>query len=112
MSDELDDFRIGSFERTRCLVTKNTDEELDTKFKPQGVTVSFKVPTEAPLLPLNLNDQEEVVGTSTTCTRTTCSSMDQYIEKDKNEIGDETNNDIFLEREEDITEDAKQITGS
>ena len=99
-----DDFRIWSFERTQCLVTKSTGEELDNKFKPQGVTVSFKVPTEAPPLPLplKLNVQEEVVGTSTTYTRTTCncSSMDQYIEKDKNEIGDETNDDIFLEREE------------
>ncbi len=86
---------------------KNTDKELDNTFKPQGVTVSFKVPTEASPLPLKLNVQEEVVGTSTTCTRTACSSMDQYIEKDKNEIGDETNDDICLEREEDITEDLK-----
>ena len=37
--------------------------ELDKKIKPQGVTVSFRVPTEAP--PLDLNIHEEVVGTST-----------------------------------------------
>ena len=67
--------------------------ELDKKIKPQGVAVSFKVPTEAP--PLDLNIHEEVVGTSTTYTAD--SRMEQYIEQDDSEIGDDTNDDIFLE---------------
>ncbi len=59
MSDEMDDLRIGCFERTRCLITRNIDVvERDKKIKPHGVTVSFKVPTEAS--PLDLNIQEEV----------------------------------------------------
>jgi len=55
MSDEMDDLRLGCFERTGCLITRYIDVELDKKIKPLGVTVSFKVPTEA--LPLDLNIQ-------------------------------------------------------
>ncbi len=69
-----------------------------------GVTVSFRVPTEAP--PLDLNIHEEVVSKSTTCTAH--SGMEQYIEQDYNEIGDDTNDDIFLEGESDITEDVNE----
>ena len=104
MSDEMDDLRIGCFERTGCLITRDIDVKLDKKIKPQGVTVSFKVPTEAP--PLDLNIQEEVVCTSTTCTAD--SGMEQYIEQDKNEIGDDNNDDILLERESDISEDVNE----
>ena len=74
--------------------------ELDKKIKPQGVTVSFKVPTEAP--PLDLNIHEEVVGISTTCTAD--SGMEQYIEQDNNDIGDDTNDNILLEGESDVNE--------
>jgi len=96
MTDKMNDLRIGCFNRTRCLITRDIDEELDKKIEPHRVTVSFKVPTEAP--PLDLNVQEGVVGTSTTAD----SGMDQYIEQDNNEIGDETNDDILLEGEEEI----------
>ena len=34
--------------------------------------------------------------------------MEQYIEQDNNEIGDDTNDDIFLEGESDITEDVNE----
>ena len=44
------------------------------------------------------------MGTSTTAD----SGMGLYIEQDNNEIGDETNDDIFLEGEEKITEDVKE----
>jgi len=97
MSDEMDGLRIGCFERTGCLITRDIDVEL---IKPQGVTVSFKVPTEAP--PLDLNIHEEVVGTSTTCTAD--SGMEQYIEQDNNDIGDDTNDNILLEGESDVNE--------
>jgi len=103
-SDEMDDLRIGCFERTGCLITRDFDVELDKKIFPQGVTVSFKVPTEAPSLDLNIH--EEVVGTSTTCTAD--SGMEQYIEKDKNKIGDDNNDDILVEGESDITEDVNE----
>jgi len=73
---------------------RGIDGELNKKIKPHGVTASFKVPMESP--PLDLNVQEEVVGTSTTAD----SGMSLYMEQDNNEIGDETNNDIFLEGEE------------
>ena len=43
------------------------------------------------------------MGTSTTCTAD--SGMEQYIEQDDNEIGDDTNDDILLEGESDITKD-------
>jgi len=65
---------------------------------------AFKVPTEAPLLDLNIH--EEVVGTSTTCTAD--SGMEQYIEQDDNNIGDDTNDDIFLEGESDINKDVNE----
>ena len=74
--------------------------ELDKKIKPQGVAVSFKVPTEAP--PLDLNIHEEVVGISTTCTAD--SGMEQYIEQDNNDIGDNTNDHILLRGESDVNE--------
>jgi len=48
----------------------------DEKIKPQGVFVSFKVPTEA--LPLDSNIWEEVVGWSITAN----SGMEQYIEQE------------------------------
>jgi len=104
MSDEMDDLRIGCFERTGCLITRDIDVKLDKKIKPQGVTVSLKAPTEAP--PIDLNIQEEVVGTSTTCTAD--SGMEQYIEQDKNEIGDDNNDDTLLEGKSDITEDVNE----
>ena len=34
--------------------------------------------------------------------------MEQYIEQDKNEIGDDNNDDILLEGESDITEDVNE----
>jgi len=78
-----------------ALITRVIDEELD---KLQGVIVSFKVPTKVP--PRDLNVEEEIVGTSTTAN----SGMEHCIEQDNNEIGDETNDDILLEGEEEITE--------
>ena len=100
----MDGLRIGCFERTGCLITRDIDVELDKKIKPQGVTVSFKVRTEAPTLDLNVH--EEVVGISTTCT--TDSGMEQYIEQDDNESGDDTNDDIFLEGKLGITNDVNE----
>ena len=54
----------------------------------------------------NLKSARTVVGTSTTCTAD--SEMEQYIEQDDNEIGDDTNDDIFLEGESDITKDVNE----
>ena len=42
MSDEMDDLRIGYFEHTGCLITRDIDVELDKKIRPQGVTVFLK----------------------------------------------------------------------
>ena len=100
MSDEMDDLRIGCFERTGCLITRDVDVECDKKIKPQGITVPFKVPTEAP--PLDLNIQEEVVITSTSCNAD--SGMEQYIEQDNYDIGGDTNDNILLEAESDVNE--------
>lgn len=47
MFDEIDDLRDRCFERTGCLIIRGIDDKLD---KPQGVIVSFKVPTVAPPL--------------------------------------------------------------
>ena len=104
MSDEMNYLRLGCFERTGNLITRNVNMELDKNIKSQGVPVSFKVPTEAPSLDLNI--QEEVMGTSTTCTAD--SGMEQYFEQDFYEIGDDTNDDIFLEGESDITKDVNE----
>ena len=75
MYDEMNYLRLGCFERTGYLITRNVNMELDKNIKPQGVAVSFKVSTEAPSLDLNI--QEEVMGTSTTCTAD--SGMKQYF---------------------------------
>ena len=64
----------------------------------------LKVPAEAPSLDLNI--QEEVVSTSTSCNAD--SGMEQYIEQDDKEIGDDTSDDIFLEGESDITKDLNE----
>ena len=46
------------------------------------------------------------MGTSTICTAD--SGMEQYIEQDDNESGDDTNDDIFLEGKLGITNDVNE----
>lgn len=42
MTYKMDDLRIGCFERTVCLLTRDSDEKLDKKIKRQGVNRFFQ----------------------------------------------------------------------